>query len=51
MFAGVQMEREEKVSLELSEEILQSMEVGMAFKDYVSISTVSFCLLIFGQCL
>ncbi|KAK7313984.1 hypothetical protein VNO77_39191 [Canavalia gladiata] len=29
-----QVEREEKVSLELSEEILQSMEVGMAFKDY-----------------
>lgn len=33
---GTQMEREEKVSLELSEEILQSMEVGMSFKDYVS---------------
>ncbi|KAJ7953117.1 WD repeat-containing protein 82 [Quillaja saponaria] len=31
---GTQSEREEKVSLELSEEILQSMEVGMAFKDY-----------------
>ncbi|KAL9327379.1 hypothetical protein ACSQ67_008024 [Phaseolus vulgaris] len=31
---GTQTEREEKVSLELSEEILQSMEVGMAFKDY-----------------
>jgi COMPASS component SWD2 len=30
------VEREEKVSLELSEEILQSMEVGMSFKDYVS---------------
>lgn len=35
-FSGIQQEREEKVSLELSEEILQSMEVGMAFKDYVS---------------
>ncbi|XP_057417511.1 protein ANTHESIS POMOTING FACTOR 1 isoform X3 [Lotus japonicus] len=31
---ATQAEREEKVSLELSEEILQSMEVGMAFKDY-----------------
>ncbi|KAK2974575.1 hypothetical protein RJ640_016916 [Escallonia rubra] len=27
-------EREDKVSLELTEEILQSMEVGMAFRDY-----------------
>ena len=36
VFTGTQPEREEKVSLELSEEILQSMEVGMAFKDYVS---------------
>lgn len=36
MFVGTQVEREEKVSLELSEEILQSMEVGMSFKDYVS---------------
>ncbi|XP_028804996.1 protein ANTHESIS POMOTING FACTOR 1 isoform X2 [Neltuma alba] len=34
MMGGTQPEREEKVSLELSEEILQSMEVGMAFKDY-----------------
>jgi hypothetical protein len=34
--SGTQVEREEKVSLELSEEILQSMEVGMSFKDYVS---------------
>lgn len=42
MFAGTQTEREEKVSLELSEEILQSMEVGMAFKDYVSIFKVMF---------
>ncbi|XP_014506391.2 protein ANTHESIS POMOTING FACTOR 1-like [Vigna radiata var. radiata] len=33
VFVGTQTEREEKVSLELSEEILQSMEVGMAFKD------------------
>ncbi|KAI4327725.1 hypothetical protein L6164_020151 [Bauhinia variegata] len=31
---GTQPEREEKVSLELSEELIQSMEVGMAFKDY-----------------
>jgi len=29
---------EDKVSLELTEEILQSMEVGMAFRDYVSLS-------------
>ncbi|EPS71196.1 hypothetical protein M569_03563, partial [Genlisea aurea] len=27
-------EKEEKVSLELTEEIIQSMEVGMAFRDY-----------------
>ncbi|KAL0350428.1 UNVERIFIED_CONTAM: protein ANTHESIS POMOTING FACTOR 1 [Sesamum radiatum] len=32
--AGGQPEREDKVSLELTEEILQSMEVGMAFRDY-----------------
>ncbi|KAL1569738.1 hypothetical protein AAHA92_01178 [Salvia divinorum] len=32
--AGGQSEREDKVSLELTEEILQSMEVGMAFRDY-----------------
>ena len=32
---GSQPEREEKVSLELSEEILQSMEAGMVFRDYV----------------
>ncbi|OVA04907.1 WD40 repeat [Macleaya cordata] len=31
---GGQSEREEKVSMELTEEILQSMEVGMAFRDY-----------------
>ncbi|XP_022741247.1 protein ANTHESIS POMOTING FACTOR 1 isoform X1 [Durio zibethinus] len=31
---GPQSEREEKVSLELTEEILQSMEIGMVFKDY-----------------
>ncbi|KAH9750816.1 WD REPEATS REGION domain-containing protein [Citrus sinensis] len=31
---GSQSEREDKVSLELSEEILQSMEVGMSFRDY-----------------
>ncbi|KAI8541166.1 hypothetical protein RHMOL_Rhmol08G0040400 [Rhododendron molle] len=29
-----QPEREDKVSLELAEEIIQSMEVGMAFRDY-----------------
>ncbi|KAI3855468.1 hypothetical protein MKX03_025426, partial [Papaver bracteatum] len=32
--AGVQSEKEEKVSMELTEEILKSMEVGMAFRDY-----------------
>ena len=32
---GSQSEREDKVSLELSEEILQSMEVGMSFRDYM----------------
>lgn len=31
---GAPSEREEKVSLELTEEILQSMEVGMTFRDY-----------------
>lgn len=46
VFVGTQTEREEKVSLELSEEILQSMEVGMAFKDYVSNSTITFSVLI-----
>ncbi|KAF4383220.1 hypothetical protein F8388_009251 [Cannabis sativa] len=36
-------EREDKVSLELTEEILQSMEVGMAFKDYSGrISSIDF---------
>ena len=35
VFLGSQSEREDKVSLELSEEILQSMEVGMSFRDYV----------------
>ncbi|KAE9619536.1 hypothetical protein Lal_00041758 [Lupinus albus] len=41
--SGTQMEREEKVSLELSEEILQSMEVGMSFKDYnCTISSMDF---------
>lgn len=35
MDSGAQSEREEKVSLELTEEILQSMEVGMTFRDYV----------------
>jgi len=46
VFVGTQTEREEKVSLELSEEILQSMEVGMAFKDYVSDSDIIFSVLI-----
>ncbi|KAL8144467.1 hypothetical protein V2J09_017499 [Rumex salicifolius] len=32
--AGGASEREHRVSLELSEEILQSMEVGLAFRDY-----------------
>lgn len=31
---GPQSEREDKVSLELTEEIIQSMEIGMVFKDY-----------------
>ncbi|KAK2662298.1 hypothetical protein Ddye_000872 [Dipteronia dyeriana] len=34
MDSGTQPERDDKVSLELSEEILNSMEVGMSFKDY-----------------
>ncbi|KAK3017937.1 hypothetical protein RJ639_004026 [Escallonia herrerae] len=38
---GVQAEREDKVSLELTEEILQSMEVGMAFRDYVHFTPLS----------
>lgn len=37
---GVQ--REDKVSLELTEEILLGMEVGMAFRDYVCISASFF---------
>lgn len=43
---GVQSEREDKVSLELNEEILQSMEVGMAFRDYVCIYL---CVFIFSK--
>jgi len=35
-FSGTPGEKEEKVSLDLSEEILLSMEVGMSFKDYVN---------------
>ncbi|GAY66786.1 hypothetical protein CUMW_251520 [Citrus unshiu] len=31
---GSQSEREDNVSLELFEEILQSMEVGISFRDY-----------------
>ncbi|KAK0590949.1 hypothetical protein LWI29_033527 [Acer saccharum] len=34
MESGTQPERDDKVSLELSEEILNSMEVGMSFRDY-----------------
>ncbi|GAB2224274.1 hypothetical protein Droror1_Dr00005026 [Drosera rotundifolia] len=34
MAGGQVVEREEKVSLELTEEIIQSMEVGLAFRDY-----------------
>ncbi|KAF9620823.1 hypothetical protein IFM89_014760 [Coptis chinensis] len=34
MAGGRESEREEKVSLELTEEIIKSMEVGMAFRDY-----------------
>lgn len=37
LFSGGQTEREDKVSLETTEEILQSMEVGMTFRDYVSL--------------
>ncbi|GAB4845067.1 hypothetical protein Ancab_038473 [Ancistrocladus abbreviatus] len=41
--AGGQPEREEKVSLELTEEIVQSMEVGLAFRDYSGrISSIDF---------
>lgn len=29
------MERDEMFPMELSDEVLKSMEVGMAFKDYV----------------
>lgn len=29
------MEREERASMELTDEIFKSMEVGMAFRDYV----------------
>lgn len=39
---GQPPEREDKVSLELTEEILQSMEVGMAFRDYVCVSVTLF---------
>ncbi|CAN6481806.1 unnamed protein product [Victoria cruziana] len=31
---GGQLEREEKISLELTEEVLQCMDVGMIFRDY-----------------
>ncbi|KAH0456040.1 hypothetical protein IEQ34_013947 [Dendrobium chrysotoxum] len=31
---GAQPEREERVSMELTDEVLKSMEVGMAFRDY-----------------
>lgn len=41
--AGGQAEKEDKVSLELTEEILQSMEVGITFHDYNSrISSMDF---------
>lgn len=40
---GGQLEKEEKVCLELTEEILQSMEVGMVFRDYIGrISSMDF---------
>ena len=39
---GSQSEREDKVSLELSEEVLQSMEVGISFRDYVRESSNKF---------
>lgn len=34
MPGGGQLEREEKVAMELTDEALKSMEVGMAFRDY-----------------
>ncbi|KAF5768951.1 putative transcription factor WD40-like family [Helianthus annuus] len=41
--AGGQTDGEDKVSLELTEEIIQSMEVGMAFRDYTGrISSMDF---------
>lgn len=33
---GGLLEREEKVSMELTDEVLKSMEVGIAFRDYVN---------------
>ena len=39
---GGQTDGEDKVSLELTEEIIQSMEVGMAFRDYVHLSPYRF---------
>lgn len=41
-FVGGQTDGEDKVSLELTEEIIQSMEVGMAFRDYVNFSLCLF---------
>ncbi|KAL6582744.1 hypothetical protein OROMI_004822 [Orobanche minor] len=35
-------EREDNVSLKLTEEILQSMEVGLAFRDYGRISSLDY---------
>ncbi|GAB2263211.1 hypothetical protein Droror1_Dr00004208 [Drosera rotundifolia] len=34
MAGGQVVEKEEKVSLELTEEIIQSMKVGLVFRDY-----------------
>lgn len=38
-FAGggpmMMLERDDKVSMELTDEVFKSMEVGMAFRDYV----------------
>ncbi|RRT38314.1 hypothetical protein B296_00055365, partial [Ensete ventricosum] len=32
----IMMERDDKVSMELTDEVFKSMEVGLAFRDYIS---------------
>lgn len=39
MCTGGQAEREERVALEISEELVRSMEPGAVFRDYVSSET------------